>query len=53
MTLAAAYAIAGIIKDEELTAEYVIPDALDRRVGKQVAEAVKQAAFESGAATRG
>ncbi|BCS96269.1 malate dehydrogenase [Desulfoluna limicola] len=53
MTLAAAYAIAGIIKEEELTAEYVIPDALDRRVGKQVAEAVKQAAFESGAATRG
>jgi len=52
MTLAAAYAIAGIIEDDELTAEYVIPDALDRRVGKQVAEAVKQAAFESGAATR-
>ncbi|WP_300673547.1 malic enzyme-like NAD(P)-binding protein [Desulfoluna sp.] len=52
MTLAAAYAIAGIIAEEELTAEYVIPDALDRRVGKQVAEAVKQAAYESGAATK-
>ncbi|VFQ44948.1 NAD(P)-dependent malic enzyme [Desulfoluna butyratoxydans] len=52
MTLATAYAIAGIIGDDELTAEYVIPDALDRRVGKCVAEAVKQAAFESGAATQ-
>ncbi|VVS91601.1 NAD(P)-dependent malic enzyme [Desulfoluna spongiiphila] len=52
MTLATAYAIAGIIEDDELTAEYVIPDALDRRVGKKVAEAVKQAAFESGAATQ-
>jgi len=51
MCLAAAYAIAGIITDEELTAEYVIPDALDRRVGRQVADAVKQAAYESGVAT--
>ncbi|VFQ44946.1 NAD(P)-dependent malic enzyme [Desulfoluna butyratoxydans] len=52
MALAAAYAIAGIITDDELTAEYVIPDALDRRVGRQVADAVKQAAYESGAAIR-
>jgi len=52
MTLATAYAIAGIIKEDELTAEYVIPDALDRRVGKKVAEAVKKAAFESGAAVK-
>ena len=52
MTLAAAYAIAGIIGEDELSAEYVIPDALDRRVGRQVADAVKQAAYESGAAIR-
>ncbi|WP_300673542.1 malic enzyme-like NAD(P)-binding protein [Desulfoluna sp.] len=52
MILATAYAIAGIIQDDELTAEYVIPDALDRRVGKAVAEAVKQAAYESGVATK-
>ena len=52
MCLAAAYAIAGIIDDDEVTAEYVIPDALDRRVGRQVADAVKQAAYESGAATQ-
>lgn len=52
MCLAAAYAIAGIITEEEVSAEYVIPDALDRRVGVKVAEAVAQAAFESGAAVR-
>ncbi len=53
MCLAAAYAIAGIITDAEVSAEYVIPDALDRRVGVKVAEAVAEAAFESGAAVRG
>ncbi len=52
MCLAAAYAISEIIEDDEVTAEYVIPDALDRRVGVKVAEAVRKAAYESGAAIK-
>lgn len=46
--IAAAYAIAGIIKEEELTEEYIIPGAFDERVAKAVAEAVKQKAVEQG-----
>ena len=52
MCLAAAYAIAGLISDDEVSAEYVIPDALDRRVGTRVADAVAKAAVESGATER-
>ena len=48
MKVAAAYAIAGIIKEEELTEEYIIPGAFDERVAKEVAEAVKQKAVEQG-----
>lgn len=48
MKIAAAYAIAGIIKEEELTEEYIIPGAFDERVAKAVAEAVKQKAVEQG-----
>ncbi len=48
MKLAAAYAIAGLVSDEELGAEYIIPDAFDPRVGKAVAAAVAQAARDSG-----
>ncbi|MGC6174244.1 NAD(P)-dependent malic enzyme [Lacrimispora sp. 38-1] len=48
MKIAAAYAIAGIIKEEELTEEYIIPGAFDERVAKVVAEAVKQKAVEQG-----
>jgi len=48
MKIAAAYAIAGIIKDEELTEEYIIPGAFDERVAKAVAEAVKEKAVEQG-----
>ncbi|WP_333648400.1 NAD(P)-dependent malic enzyme [Lacrimispora sp.] len=48
MKIAAAYAIAGIIKEEELTEEYIIPGAFDERVAKEVAEAVKQKAVEQG-----
>lgn len=44
MKVAAAYAIANIIKDEELTTEYVLPDAFDLRVGEAVASAVSDAA---------
>jgi malate dehydrogenase (oxaloacetate-decarboxylating) len=48
MKIAAAFAIAGIIKEEELTEEYIIPGAFDERVAKAVAEAVKQKAVEQG-----
>lgn len=47
MKIAAAEAIAGLISEEELTEEYVIPAAFDERVGKAVAEAVAKAARKS------
>lgn len=50
MKIAAAYAIAGLVSDEELTAEYILPAAFDPRVKTAVAEAVKQAAIQSGVA---
>uniref|UniRef100_UPI00048BB232 malic enzyme-like NAD(P)-binding protein n=1 Tax=Ectobacillus panaciterrae TaxID=363872 RepID=UPI00048BB232 len=48
MKLAAVYAIAGLISDEELHADYVIPDPFDRRVAAHVAAAVAKAAMETG-----
>ncbi len=50
MKLAAADALAGLIADEELSADYIIPKAFDPRVGKAVAEAVAEAARKSGVA---
>jgi malate dehydrogenase (oxaloacetate-decarboxylating) len=50
MKLAAAYAIAGLVGERELAAEYIIPQALDLRVGKAVAAAVAAAAASSGVA---
>ena len=50
MKLAAAYALAGLISDSELSAEYIIPKAFDPRVGKAVAAAVAEAARKSGVA---
>lgn len=50
MKIAAAYAIASMIKDEELNDNNVIPYALDRTVAANVAEAIKGAARKSGAA---
>lgn len=50
MKMAASYAIAGLVSDEELSPEYIIPKAFDPRVGKAVAAAVAQAARESGVA---
>ncbi|WP_025436697.1 NAD(P)-dependent malic enzyme [Peptoclostridium acidaminophilum] len=50
MKVAAAHAIAGIVKDEELSEDYVIPNALDKRIGQEVARAVEKAARESGVA---
>lgn len=48
MKLAAAKAIAGIITDEELNEEYIIPGAFDKRVAKAVAQQVARVAIESG-----
>ncbi len=50
MKLAAAEALAGLISEEELSENYIIPAAFDPRVGKAVAAAVAKAAVESGAA---
>ena len=50
MKIAAAQALADLIPDEELSADYIIPKAFDPRVGKAVAEAVARAARESGVA---
>ncbi|NCB92625.1 MAG: NAD-dependent malic enzyme [Clostridia bacterium] len=50
MKVAAAYAIAGLVSDEELNAEYILPAAFDPRVKDAVAEATKKAAIESGVA---
>jgi malate dehydrogenase (oxaloacetate-decarboxylating) len=50
MKIAAAYAIAGLITDEELNAEYVIPAPFDPRVGDAVAKAVAEAARKTGVA---
>ena len=50
MKVAAAYAIASLVSDEELSVDYIIPSALNKEVGAVVAEAVAQAARESGVA---
>lgn len=50
MKIAAAYALANLITDEELNPDYIIPQAFDPRVGKEVAAAVAQAARDSGVA---
>ena len=50
MKMAAAAALAELISDEELSAEYIIPKAFDKRVGPAVAAAVAEAARRSGVA---
>lgn len=50
MKIAAAYAIAGHIPDDKLSADYIIPSALDRSVASAVASAVAEAARKSSAA---
>ena len=50
MKVAAAHALADLISDEELSAEYIIPKAFDPRVGPAVAKAVAEAARRSGVA---
>ena len=48
MKIAAAKAIASLVSDEELSADYIIPKAFDERVGKTVAAAVAEAARKTG-----
>ena len=50
MKVAAARALAELISDEELSADYIIPKAFDKRVGPAVAKAVAEAARASGVA---
>ena len=50
MKIAAAYALAGLISDEELNEDYIIPAAFDPRVKEAVSKAVAQAARDSGVA---
>lgn len=48
MKLAASYAIANLVEENELHEEYLIPDVFDERVVTAVAKAVKEAAIETG-----
>lgn len=50
MKIAAAYAIAGLVSDEELNADYILPMAFDKRVKDAVAKATAEAAIKSGVA---
>ncbi len=50
MKIAAAHAIASLVPPDKLCEDFVIPDPFDRRVAPAVAEAVKKAAEDSGAA---
>ncbi|PWK13870.1 NAD(P)-dependent malic enzyme [Tumebacillus permanentifrigoris] len=50
MKIAAAFAIADLLTEDELSADYVIPKAFDPRVAPAVASAVARAAMETGVA---
>ena len=52
MKLAAAEALAGLVSDDEMSADYIIPKAFDKRVGPAVAAAVAEAARKTGAARK-
>ena len=52
MKLAASFAIAGLIEDDELTPDYIIPKAFDPRLRNAVSTAVSHAAVESGVARK-
>ena len=47
MKMAASRAIAELVSEDELSADYILPKAFDRRVGPAVDEAVARAALES------
>lgn len=50
MKMAASYAIAELVSEEDLSPDYILPRAFDSRIGKAVAAAVKSAAVKSGVA---
>lgn len=50
MKIAAAYALAGLVSEEELNSEYILPAPFDPRVKDAVAKAVAEAARKSGVA---
>ncbi len=50
MKIAASFAIASLVNEDKLNADYILPHAFDDRIGKTVAKAVKDAAVKSGVA---
>ncbi|MBI6873794.1 NAD-dependent malic enzyme [Clostridium aciditolerans] len=52
MKIAAAYAIAGLVDEDKLRPEYVIPEAFDLRIAPKVAEYVAKAAIDTGVARK-
>ncbi len=52
MKLAAANAIAGLVADDQLHREYIIPSVFDKRVAEAVARAVEEAAYRTGVARK-
>lgn len=50
MKVAAAYAIANVVSEDELTPDYVLPDAFNKNVVENVAKAVREAAIKTGVA---
>ena len=50
MKMAASLALAGLVSDEELKSDYILPLAFDKRIGPAVAAAVAKAARDSGVA---
>ena len=50
MKIAAAYAIASLVSEEELNADYIIPNPFDKRVAETVSKAVAKAARDTGVA---
>ena len=50
MKMAASYAIASLVSDNELSADYILPKAFDKRIAETVAAAVARAAKDSGVA---
>ena len=52
MKLAAAHAIAGVVDDAHLNADYIIPSVFDTTVAKKISDSVQAAAYKSGVARR-
>ena len=52
MKLAAAHAIAGVVDDAHLNADYIIPSVFDTTVAKKISESVQAAAFKTGVTRR-